>query len=40
MEEMVVTRLWMGGIMVLMVCYAVIAVIGANVKKKRDSDKS
>ncbi len=40
MEEMVVTRLWMAGIMVLMVCYAVIGVIGVNVKKKRAADKS
>ena len=40
MEEMVVTRLWMAGIMALMVCYAVIAVVGVNVKKKREIDKS
>ena len=40
MEEMVVTRLWMGGILLLMVCYAVVAVIGTNIKKKRHIDKS
>ena len=40
MEEMVVTRLWMAGIMALMVCYAIIAIIGTKVKKKRETDKS
>ena len=40
MEEMVVTRLWMAGIMALMVCYGVIAVIGVNIKKKREAGKS
>ena len=39
MEEMVVTRLWMAGIMALMVCYAVIAIIGVNAKKKRETGK-
>ncbi len=35
MEEIVVTRLWMGGVVLMMLAFAVIAVIGHYRRKGR-----
>lgn len=35
MEEMVVTRIWMAGVVTMMVVFAVIAVVGYRRKKRR-----
>lgn len=35
MEEIVVTRLWMGGVVLMMLAFAVIAVIGHYRRKSR-----
>lgn len=38
MEEIVVTRLWMGGVVAMMMLFGVVAVIGY-VKSKRHEDR-